>query len=61
MRTFKQPCGCTWTRDHRDRDQWLSFCPAHEAEDQERHQRWAVEHLRTMAEFNRPATATHAA
>ena len=40
MRTLKEKCGC---RYRADREAWVELCPAHEAEFQETHQRWARE------------------
>ena len=41
MRTYKMKCGCV---AEYERERWHALCPAHEAEFQEIHQRWAREH-----------------
>lgn len=42
MRTSKLRCGCEYALG--EREQWVKLCPAHMAEWDETHGRWAEQH-----------------
>lgn len=49
MKTSKEKCGCVVEVG---REAYVKMCPAHEAEYQKIHARWAEEHRSTQEKFN---------
>lgn len=56
MKTARDPCGCKWMVDARER--WLELCPKHKAEHDALHARAQVEHQVSLADFNAPRKET---
>lgn len=50
MKTIRLPCGCRYS--HGERERWLELCPEHERETAAIHERWALEHRRSMDHIN---------
>lgn len=51
MKTAREPCGCRYQTDERER--WLELCPKHKAEHDELHARAAAEHRVSLSHHQR--------